>query len=156
MKLFEENGKLEYFWIISVLNRGATNLVYPRNALCNHKSILVYQKPPMKKARVVFADVIQGFKSKKYHPWEQDIHDAIGILSRFHYTGDIILDPFTGSGTTLLAAKLLGLEYIGFEIDTDTYLDACKRLEQQPLDLRQFCKVEARYDHSPDNRSIAW
>jgi site-specific DNA-methyltransferase (adenine-specific) len=143
MKLFEENGKLEYFWIISVLNTGATILVHPRNALCIHKPILVYQKPPMKKSRVVFADVVRGFKSKEYHPWEQDIHDAIGILSRFHYAGDIILDPFTGSGTTLLAAKLLGLDYIGFEIDPDTYRIACQRLEQQPLDLRQFCEVEA-------------
>jgi hypothetical protein len=50
---------------------------------------------------------------------------------------------FAGSGTTLLAAKLLGLNYIGFEIDPDTYQIACQRLEQQPLDLRQFCEVEA-------------
>lgn len=51
-----------------------------------------------------------------------------------------------GSGTTLLAAKLLGLNYIGFEIDYDTYQIAKKRLEQTTLDITRFC-IPMRVTH---------
>ena len=139
-----EGAGLQYYWVIPVLNQNAgTGVVWARNAICLYKPILVYQKPPIKKAPMVFEDVVRGMCQKAYHPWQQSIHDVLGILCRFAISGETILDPFAGSGTTLLAAKLLGLEYIGFEIDPDTYRIACQRLEQQPLDLRQFCEVEA-------------
>jgi len=144
MNILGRRGGLKYYWIIPVLNKGqSTALVHPRNAICIHKPIVIYAKPPLKKARLVFCDVVSGRCQKAYHPWQQSIHDVLGIVSRFSYHGDVILDPFAGSGTTLLAAKLLELDYIGFEIDPATYEIALGRLEQQPLDLRQFCEVEA-------------
>lgn len=43
--------------------------------------------------------------------------------------GDTVLDPFVGSGTTTLAAKHLGLNWIGFEINPEYYKIACDRME---------------------------
>ena len=40
-----------------------------------------------------------------------------------------MLDPFAGSGTTCLAAKHLGLDYIGFEINEKYYKIAVDRLQ---------------------------
>lgn len=41
-----------------------------------------------------------------------------------------MLDPFIGSGTTAVAAKLLGRHYIGFEIDPEYYKIANKRVQE--------------------------
>lgn len=39
-----------------------------------------------------------------------------------------MLDPFIGSGTTAVAAKMLGRHYIGFEINPNYYKTALERV----------------------------
>jgi len=41
-----------------------------------------------------------------------------------------VLDPFAGSGSTLLAAQSLGFRYLGIELDTKYHAIACTRLTQ--------------------------
>ena len=40
----------------------------------------------------------------------------------------VILDPFCGSGSTLVAAEQLGINYIGIEQDSDSFLIASNRI----------------------------
>jgi site-specific DNA-methyltransferase (adenine-specific) len=42
--------------------------------------------------------------------------------------GDIVLDPFCGSGSTCIAAKLLGRQYIGIELNPKYHDIAVKRV----------------------------
>jgi len=140
---WRHGGKLQYFWIIESLNEGqSTAKNHQRNAICLHKPILVFQKAhedePLKGSRRCFADVVRGRRQKKFHPWQQSIHDVIGIISRFMDPGEILLDPYAGTGTTLKAANLLGMEWIGTEIDPKTHAIAVRELQQQPVDLRAF------------------
>ncbi|MEE8407547.1 MAG: site-specific DNA-methyltransferase [Acidimicrobiia bacterium] len=44
------------------------------------------------------------------------------LIELYTYTGDLILDPFLGSGTTAVAAANAGRHYVGFDTDAD-YLD---------------------------------
>jgi hypothetical protein len=138
-----EDQCLRYFWIISSLNLGqSTAKNHHRNAICLHKPILVFQKAPegtaMKGSRRCFADVVRGFRQKRYHPWQQSIHDVLGIIDRFMVPGEILLDPFAGWGTSLIAANLLGMDWVGFEIEPDRQKIATDRLQQQPVDLLAF------------------
>src|SRR5262249_15708017 len=44
--------------------------------------------------------------------------------------GEIVLDPFAGSGTTLAVAKKLGRQYLGFELSPNYFAKIQKRLQQ--------------------------
>jgi DNA modification methylase len=51
------------------------------------------------------------------------------FINVFTRPGDLVLDPFSGSGTTAIAAKKLGRQYLGIEINNE-YVDySRKRLE---------------------------
>jgi site-specific DNA-methyltransferase (adenine-specific) len=44
--------------------------------------------------------------------------------------GDLVLDPFIGSGTTAVVAKRMGRRFIGFEINPDYCELARRRVEE--------------------------
>lgn len=71
----------------------------------------------------------------RVHPNEKPI-DMPSLFIKLHtQLGEIVLDPFMGSGTTLRAAKNLGRKCIGIEIE-EKYVDiAIKRLAQGVLPL---------------------
>jgi site-specific DNA-methyltransferase (adenine-specific) len=72
-------------------------------------------------------------KEKRYHPTQKPIALGRWILQKFANKGDIIFDPFAGSGSFLLACKQLNFNYIGCESDKDYYNIILDRLKQTTL-----------------------
>ena len=62
----------------------------------------------------------------KTHPTQKPESLLYRILIASTKPGDVVLDPFFGSGTTGAAAKYLGRQFIGLERDK-TYIDAAKK-----------------------------
>ena len=86
-------------------------------------------KPSFKTGRTVYLSKTNVTDKKDFgHPTIKDI-DIIENLISNSCGGGLVFDPFVGSGTTCLAAKHLGLNYLGFEINEKYYNIAIDRLQ---------------------------
>lgn len=71
---------------------------------------------------------------QRVHPTQKPVELMTWCLS-FAPTARTVLDPFMGSGTTLVAAKQLGLKSIGIELEERYCEIAARRLSQEYLPL---------------------
>lgn len=72
---------------------------------------------------------------RRVHPTQKPVALMSWIINTRTKPGDVILDPYMGGGSTLVAAKACGRRSIGIEFEK-AYCDAAvKRLAQEVLDL---------------------
>jgi DNA modification methylase len=69
------------------------------------------------------------------HPTEKPVELVKHFLRLHTVPGDLILDPFSGSGTTGVAAVALGREFLGFELDPAWVEVANRRIEATQLEM---------------------
>jgi site-specific DNA-methyltransferase (adenine-specific) len=74
-------------------------------------------------------------ESTRQHPAPYPIEVAHRLVRMFSFAGDTVLDPFMGTGTTLLAASRCGRNGIGVEIDESYFKKAKARIESDPQEL---------------------
>jgi len=72
------------------------------------------------------------------HPTQKPLKLMELLIKYLSNKGDVVLDPFCGSGTTCVAAKKLGRKYIGIEIDEKYYKIALQRVNNVPERLEVF------------------
>lgn len=70
------------------------------------------------------------YTGNKYHPTQKSIHVLKPLIEAFTQPGDLVLDPFAGSGSTCVAAHRIGRDYLGIELDATHYTTANHRLER--------------------------
>lgn len=73
------------------------------------------------------SSICQGTERTE-HPTQKNIDVVYWLLKYLSNAGDLILDPFAGSGTTLVAAKNLGRRYLGIEKEEKYYNIAVDRI----------------------------
>lgn len=70
-----------------------------------------------------------------FHPTQKPLDLFVSLMQDFSDQGETVLDPFMGSGTTLRAAKDLGRQAIGIEIEERYCEIAANRLRQEVLNF---------------------
>ncbi len=82
--------------------------------------------------------------STKHHPAPFPIELAYRLVRMFSFWGDTVIDPFCGTGTTMLAAMKTNRNSIGIEIDPTYCQMALKRVRQEGQTL--FNQIELKFE----------
>lgn len=72
-------------------------------------------------------------KEKRYHPTQKPIEVMRQLIKNHTEPGDLICDPFMGSGSTAVACNQLGRRFVGIEISDEYCQIARQRLSQESL-----------------------
>jgi site-specific DNA-methyltransferase (adenine-specific) len=90
----------------------------------------------------VWTDIhrIRHIKRRDEHPCQLPIPLLERLILMSTEEGDLVLDPFLGTGTTGIAAKKLGRRFVGIDID-DKYVE----ISRKKIDLASPVKLEDVY-----------
>jgi site-specific DNA-methyltransferase (adenine-specific) len=90
--------------------------------------VLAKGRPPKPEEPV--ADVLTWrYTGNKLHPTEKPVSVLVPLVASFSRFGSLVLDPFCGSGSSLVAARTLGRDAIGIEIDPNHAAVSRQRFE---------------------------
>lgn len=73
--------------------------------------------------------------STRDHPAPYPVQLAERLIRMFSFVGDTVLDPFSGTGTTSVAAAMWGRNSVGVEVDPEYFDYAARRLHDESSDL---------------------
>ena len=96
-----------------------------------HEQAYLLVKGSPRKPAVILPDVLAWqYSHNRLHPTQKPVSALAPLVLAFSNPGDLVLDPFCGSGSSLVAAKFLGRRYLGVEIDSEHAATAEERLRQ--------------------------
>jgi len=92
--------------------------------------LLAKGRPPLPASPV--PDVLDWeYSGNQLHPTQKPVQPLKTLIEAFTKPGDVVLDPFCGSGSTLVAAQELGRRFIGIELDEQHHRTATDRLRHR-------------------------
>jgi len=112
---------LDYWWTGAVKHAGSGNLTplgQPVRKVINQwKPLLMFVKKGGVGFQGTFGDLVDGAGSKKEdHNWQQNELEVVSLVETFTKPGELVVDPFAGSGGFCRVAHELGRIAIGAEI----------------------------------------
>ena len=125
---------LQYVWASAIVYPSFADTIHTLRIKNYFKLALLFSKgayqPLME--RFWFKDLIEGDGHpglKTSHPWQQGVKEAETLIDSLTEEGDLVVDPFLGSGTVAIAAKKLNRRFIGCDTDEHCVNETLKRLE---------------------------
>jgi adenine-specific DNA-methyltransferase len=99
-----------------------------------HESAYLLAKGEPSKPAVALRDVLEWqYTGDELHPTQKPVMAILPLIMAYSAVGDIVLDPFAGSGTTAVAAQALGRRFIGIELEPMYAQVATERVMREAL-----------------------
>lgn len=97
-----------------------------------HEQAYLLAKGRPRKPRLRLPDVLEWrYTGNTLHPTQKPVMAILPLVMAYSEKGDIVLDPFIGSGTTAVAAQALGRRFIGVELDPAYARQAQERMRRE-------------------------
>jgi len=150
---------------ITTPNRKKLDIGYQRTCNCEPTHINCMPPKEWLKSQLgvwQFRYETRDIRDKKIHPATFPISLAKKVIELFTHEGELVIDPFVGSGTTLVAAKDTNRNAVGFDLKEE-YIDLCRKRLAQASFLGQSKQMaiqdDARYIPEylePGTVSLIW
>jgi len=127
---------LSYHWVIAYMTPG------PNSTKVWNKRVYAQWKPVLWFTNGDYAGtwrndvVISEKQDKEFHDWGQPESGMYDLVTKFSDAGELILDPFSGAGTTGVVAIRAGRKFIGVDIDANAINTSKLRLVKASNDSK--------------------
>lgn len=86
----------------------------------------------------MYSKIKSGERPKNFHVSAKPLNIIQDFINLSSSENDLVLDPFMGSGTTAIACIKEKRHFIGFELNSEYYEKACKRIKAEQAQLSFF------------------
>ncbi len=144
-----EDAKFKQLRLIEWIKTNPVPLNSKRNYLTNSREIAVAavkgSNPTFNSAydNGVYSAPICHEKGR-FHPTQKPLSLITELIKKHSRAGDVVLDCFSGSGTTAVAAGLLGRSFTGCELDKDYFAQSSNRI-RETLGAASLSDVEFKF-----------
>jgi len=120
--------RLRWWWLVRYATPGELGDNRARRVSITGKPLLVYANGSY--SGRVFGDTVRSEKSESLllHEWGQSESGMSDAIQRFSNPGDLVADPFLGSGTTAVAALRNGRRFVAGDLEPDCVQTTRRRL----------------------------
>lgn len=107
------NAHLRYWWTLALEHRAGGQQLMGKRVICEWKPLLWFVRDRRGHDRWV-ADRVRGSGARKdLHEWAQGVEEVAYLVEQLTDPGDLVVDPFAGSGSFGYAAVELGRRFVG-------------------------------------------
>lgn len=104
-----------------------------------HESAYLLAKGEPERLNTAVSDVYEWKGTgNELHPTQKPVSAMANIIRTFTRTDALVLDPFAGSGSTLLACEMAGRPWVGIELDDGHARVAQERIDRERSQLKLF------------------
>ncbi|MBI4586972.1 MAG: DNA modification methylase [Planctomycetes bacterium] len=124
--------KLKFVSSLTLFLSGSHLFLQCHNIHVLDRPILFFAKGKYKRRGPIETVIRNDTPDKSFHPWQQGLRAFEYLVERLTTNpGDLVVDPFAGSGTTMVAAQRQGRRAIGAEIDEENFKIAKARIAEE-------------------------
>lgn len=123
---------LTYVWHGAVIQQGRHTAIRAYRIRGAFRPFVLFSNGPYRPRQWVQDTIVSTtVPTKSLHPWQQELGPFVKLVESCSEPGELVCDPFIGSGTTGVAALRTGRRFVGGDIDPAYVEIAARRLEAE-------------------------